>query len=200
MINITDFINEAITKPNYNYSPRTKKELEKLVYDLIKERGPNADLNDIDTSNITDMSYLFQDEECNVDISEWDVSNVKDMSYMFDNTYDSRHVNFIDEQYMFCDLSKWKINKNAKVTGMFRKSNYTFADKVDWFDESFGNLKTRYYTVEYNESALEKWPKFTEEQFEDIKRYSGSLCDLADSSRYREVVRTNRTKYEKIYK
>lgn len=187
-------------KPNYNYFPRTKKELEKLVYDLIEERGPNADLNDIDTSNITDMSYLFQNEECNVDISEWDVSNVKDMSYMFDNTYDEKKVNFIDDQYMFCDLSKWKINKNTKVTGMFRDSNYTFVNKDNWSDEWAGDVKTRYYIVSYDKRALEKWPKFTKEQFEDIKRYSGSHCDLANSTRYREVVHINQTKYEKIYK
>ena len=43
----------------YNYYPGTKAELRLLITDLINERGLNADLNDIDTSMITDMSRLF---------------------------------------------------------------------------------------------------------------------------------------------
>ena len=68
---------------NYNYQPKTCKELKGLVNKLIKERGNNADLNDIDTSEITDMHYLFFKSKFNGDISNWDVSNVKDMNYMF---------------------------------------------------------------------------------------------------------------------
>ena len=71
---------------SYNYHPKTINELEELVYNLIKERGYNADLNDIDTSEITDMDELFYKSQFNRDISNWDVSNVKDMSYMFDNS------------------------------------------------------------------------------------------------------------------
>ena len=33
----------------YNYHPKTRDELEKLIYKLIKERGNEADLNVIDT-------------------------------------------------------------------------------------------------------------------------------------------------------
>lgn len=43
----------------YNYYPGTKAELRSLIMDLIEERGLEADLNDIDTSMITDMSRLF---------------------------------------------------------------------------------------------------------------------------------------------
>ena len=68
---------------HYNYYPKTKDELEELVDKLIKERGNEADLNDIDTSEITDMSELFYKSDFNGDISEWDVSNVKNMRHMF---------------------------------------------------------------------------------------------------------------------
>ena len=70
----------------YNYHPTTRDELKELVDKLIEERGDDADLNDIDTSEIKDMYKLFYTSDFNGDISEWDVSNVKDMSFMFTNT------------------------------------------------------------------------------------------------------------------
>ena len=87
------YITEALhvnknTKENYhNYHPKTTDDLRKLVKKLIKERGENADLNDIDTSEITNMSYLFYDSKFNGDISKWDVGNVTGMGlYMFYNS------------------------------------------------------------------------------------------------------------------
>ena len=68
---------------NYKYLPETKEELKDLIKKRIKEEGNEVDLNDIDTSNITDMSNLFKGTDFNGDISKWDVSNVKDMVRMF---------------------------------------------------------------------------------------------------------------------
>ena len=71
-------------KSSYNYFPKTKEELEDILKELIKERGNEGDFNDIDVSNITDMSHLFKGiKEFNGDISNWDVSNVTNMSWMF---------------------------------------------------------------------------------------------------------------------
>ena len=90
---------------NYNYHPKTINELKKLVDKLIKERGYNADLNDIDTSEITDMTYMFAYSEFNIDISKWDVSNVKDIDCMFYNTKFNG------------DISKWDVS-NVKAKDM----------------------------------------------------------------------------------
>ena len=68
---------------NYNYQPKTCKELKELIDKLIEKRGNDADLNDIDTSKITDMSYMFKESYFNGDISEWDVSKVESMYMMF---------------------------------------------------------------------------------------------------------------------
>jgi len=50
---------------------------------IIKESPIDANLNYLDVSNITDMSYLFKNSEFNGDISKWDVSNVTDMVLCF---------------------------------------------------------------------------------------------------------------------
>ena len=71
-------------KPSYKYFPKSKEELKDIINQLIDERGNEGDFNDIDTSEITDMSGLFKNmKKFNGDISNWDISNVTDMSYMF---------------------------------------------------------------------------------------------------------------------
>jgi hypothetical protein len=77
--------NTKIRKQEYNYKPQTRDELKELVERLINERGDEADLNDIDVSEIIDMSELFENSDFNGDISFWNVSNVEDMSQMFSN-------------------------------------------------------------------------------------------------------------------
>ena len=71
---------------DYKYFPETKKELKKIIKKRIKSEGNECDLNDINTSNIADMSWLFEHSEFNGDISKWDVSNVTNMWGML---YDS---------------------------------------------------------------------------------------------------------------
>ena len=95
---------------SYNYHPKTKVELKQIVYKLIKERGNEADLNDIDTSEITDMSRLFYESTFNGNISNWDVSNVKNMYCMF------RESSFTGENG---DISSWNVSNVKNMELMF---------------------------------------------------------------------------------
>ena len=95
---------------NYNYHPTTIDEFMTVVGKLIKERGYEANLNDIDTSEITSMSGLFYNSYFNGDISEWDVSNVEDMDYMF---YNSKFNG---------DISKWDVKNVENMSYMFDES------------------------------------------------------------------------------
>ena len=82
--------------------------LNDIVMDNIKKYGPNADLNHLDTSEITDMSELFFGMDFNGDISKWDVSHVKNMRCMFFN-------NKIFNQ----DISKWDVHNVKNMSRMF---------------------------------------------------------------------------------
>ena len=68
--NVDTALKNADHNIKYNYFPKTNKELKNLVNKLIKERGNNANLNDIDTSKITDMTDVFNYSEFNGDISK----------------------------------------------------------------------------------------------------------------------------------
>ena len=93
---------------NYKYFPETKEELREIIDKRIKQEGNEVDLNDIDVSQITDMSYLFGDTNFNGDISAWDVSNVTNMHGMF---YNCRYFNK--------DISNWDVSNVTDMYGMF---------------------------------------------------------------------------------
>ena len=136
-----------IKQYKYNYRPQTKRELDDIIKKLLKERGNNADLNDIDTSKITDMSNLFFREfPHNIDISEWDVSNVKDMGCMFFDCHDFN-----------CDLSKWNIQNVYNMRFMFNNCH-----KFEGKDLDNWNItnNTDVYSMFDNCESLIKKPKW----------------------------------------
>ena len=55
-----------------------------LVLDAIGKYGPDCDLNFIDVSQVTDMSWLFNSSPFTGNISGWNVGNVANMYAMFE--------------------------------------------------------------------------------------------------------------------
>ena len=108
--------------------PTTKDELMKEIRKRLRKHQTN--LNDIDTSRITDMSNLFVDIKLrqNIDISQWDVSNVKDMYNMF---YGYKNFN--------CDLSKWDVSSVENMNCMFFNCQKFNCDLSKW---DVSNVKT----------------------------------------------------------
>ena len=91
--------------------PKSKDELRSIIKNELKQQGPDADLNFIDTSLITDMSMLFYtiNKEIlvgNVKIDQWNVSNVTTMNGMF---YGCDECN--------TDISMWDIS-NVRYMGL----------------------------------------------------------------------------------
>lgn len=80
---------------------------------MIKERGQDADLNDIDVSKIDNMNYLFNEAGVyedirNIDVSDWNVSKVREMCETFANC-----------PKFDCDLSNWDVSNVTDMNGMF---------------------------------------------------------------------------------
>ena len=115
----------------YSCQPKTKDELKNIIKDRISKEGLNCDLNDINTSLIDDMSYLFDYSKFNGDISKWNVSNVTDMWDMFNESkfngdisrWDVSNVTRTGSMFMNSrfdqDISNWKINKDCNTRLMF---------------------------------------------------------------------------------
>ena len=91
----------------YSCQPKNKEELRDIIKSRIDKEFYWCDLNDIDTSLITDMSSLFAYSSFTGNISKWDISNVTNMDYMFiGSSFDG-------------DISNWKIPDNCHTTYMF---------------------------------------------------------------------------------
>jgi len=105
----------SLNPPNYflGFTPTTNQELKIAVnrwiinqLDAIKWYG---DINEWNTENISDMSYLFYDAYTfNNNLSKWNTSNVIDMSYMF---YRAKKFNQ--------DLNNWDISNVKSINHMF---------------------------------------------------------------------------------
>lgn len=129
----------------------SKKHLQRLLAQAIKEHGPNVDCNHIDVSKIKDMACLFDGTDFDGDISRWNTSAVKTMRSMFSDcpfngdlsNWDTSSV--LDTSYMFAktqmitkqpsfagDLSKWNTRSIKAMDFMFAYCKGPFRGLEYW--------------------------------------------------------------------
>ena len=129
MEHINKFISNRI-KRSY-YIKATDETIKEIVKDELNRLGHNADLNHIDVSEVTDMSYLFSCDyddnlgpyykDINPDISGWDVRKVKTMKFMF---YECEKFN--------CDISGWDVSSVENMRGAFEYCKSFNQDLSQW--------------------------------------------------------------------
>ena len=124
--------------------PTTKEELVEEIN--IRIHRSQFNLNDIDTSRITNMSSLFSGFNQNVDISCWDVSNVRDMTYMF---YNCTSFN--------CDLSRWDVSNVTNMTSMFHNCYSFNSDLSKWNTGNVTCMISMFHKCAKFNSDLSEW-------------------------------------------
>ena len=161
-IPIEEYINIAKnTKLNNN-------NIRKVVKYLIDKLGSDADLNFLDVSNITNMSFVFNGySNFNGDISKWDVSNVTDMGGMFN----------------WCrvfngDLSKWDVSKVTDMENMFNNCIKFNGDISKWDVSNVTNMYNMFYRCENFNCDISKWDVSNvtnvDSMFGDISKWEGN--------------------------
>ena len=127
-------------------------DLPKLVWIFVDIAGNDCDLNCIDVSSITNMSFLFKiyARHFNGDISQWDVSNVTNM-----------HCMFTDSKFNG-NISEWDVGKVRRIEFMFKNtpfngdlnswnmdiSKMSYEDKYQVFDNSpLENNPPKWYNI-----------------------------------------------------
>lgn len=133
------------------YKPKNKYELSKLIIKLMFKDldSDTIDLNDIDTSHITDFSELFSKpifRGVNFDISKWDVSNATNMWCMF---FKCKKFN--------CDLSKWDVSNVTNMWGMFFECTKFNCDLSKWDVSRVENMANMFAWCNKFNCNLSKW-------------------------------------------
>jgi surface protein len=125
------------------YKPESKKELKELIFEK------KVPLDQIDTSLITDMSYLFKDvnfSKVTGSLSNWDVSNVEYMTGMF---YNCENFNQ--------PLNNWNVANVKYMSGMFYKCK-NFNQPLDkWNVSNVKDMSYMFYECENFNQPLDNW-------------------------------------------
>ena len=152
---------------NGKYKP--KKAL--ALYYLV--RNENIALKDIDTGEITDMSWLFANSERKdfSDIESWDVSNVKNMSCMF---YEAKNFNG--------DLSKWNVSNVKNMSCMFKGASKFNSDLSNWDVSNVEDMSYMFYGAKKFNSDISKWDVSNVENMEFMFR--GAINFNSDISKW----------------
>lgn len=144
----------------FDYLPKTRSQLISTINEKIRKlkKGETIlNLNDIDTSEITDMSQLFVEVDFNYNqihkiiLDKWIVNNVTNMTSMFLGKSDLEEIDITNwktskltsTKYMFCNcqvlknigqLDNWNVSNINNFYGMFAncKQLHVIGDISNW--------------------------------------------------------------------
>ena len=159
--------------------------------------------NNIDTSNVTNMSRMFGSlgSVASLDLRSFNTSNVTDMSNMFDRSgtlksinltsFDTRNVTKMSYMFGGCDdlitldLSNFNTSKVENMQDMFRECRALKTLDISSFDTS--NLKSisrMFYMLIVAETIYvgEKWDVSNVEYHSDVFYYSKKLPNFDENT------------------
>ena len=100
-----------------------------------------------DTSNITDMSHLFEDmKDFNQDISRWNTGKVTNMKCMFSG---ARSFNQ--------DLSNWDTREVINMNNMFHRATTFNQDISSWDTSKVINMSWMFYYARSFNQDISNW-------------------------------------------
>jgi len=162
--------------PNANIRLAVKAYLKEGDY---SKYGP---IDKWDTSEVSDMSKLFLDEDIyykesgtfdnfSADLSLWDVSKVTDMNQMFSwctsfssdlSQWDVSQVTdmysmFGDNHVFSSDLSQWNVSKVTDMYGMFSENHVFMSDLSQWNVSNVMDMSGMFWSAHSFSSDLSEW-------------------------------------------
>jgi surface protein len=166
----------------YEYFPKNRRELVDIILDITEKNKNNKviDLNCIDTSEITNMSGLFEDSPYVYDVSKWNVSNCEDFSQMFSNCKNIKNL----------DLSTWKLSttcNHIEMFGMFNGcENLETVEGLDNWNTKKVSRISRMFSGCHNlkEIYINTWDTSRMTQCEAVFSECENLKTIGDISRW----------------
>ena len=142
----------------------TDENIREIVKSEINRLGDQADLNHVDVSNVTDMSFMFYESKFNGDISKWDVSKVKNMAGMFTGSEFNG------------DISGWDVSNVRNMKGLFYYSQFN-GDISNWDVSNVESMLQMFKTSKFD-GNISQWDvsgvKYMHYMFAD-SRFNGDI-------------------------
>ena len=95
---------------------KDKEHLRTLIQEAIEKNGNDCNLNHIDVSNITDMTYMFGDSQFNGDINGWRLLSVQQKDSMFKDSILEKNNKIpywynIEPEFMQSAINSYELHK-----------------------------------------------------------------------------------------
>lgn len=164
---VQDLTEEKENKQINTYQPTSKESLLGLL------SNPEIKLEEIDTSKITDMSYLFANSNRTdfSGIEKWNTSNVTDMDFLFGNcenfNQDISNWDVGKVTNMFCmfkgcecfnqDISKWNVSNVTDMSSMFSGCKNFNQPLNDWNVGNVEDMSCMFSGCEKFNQPLDNW-------------------------------------------
>ena len=146
-VEMVSFTDNNGKKHGRGYKPKDRDTLKELLERMIKVRGDEGDFNDIDTSDITSMQFLFNyNSTFNGDITGWNVSSVRYMNYMFSNASSFNQP-----------IGKWKFPNVKYMNNMFWGATSFNQPIGDWEFPNVENMSGMFSDASSFNQDLSEW-------------------------------------------
>ena len=117
------------------------------MFDECKELESIGDISKWDVSNVRFMPFMFSEcKKFNQDLSEWNVSNVTDMKYMF---YECENFNQ--------DISKWNVSSVTNMGHMFWECKSFNQDLSSWNVSKVTNMEYMFLNCKSFNQNISNW-------------------------------------------
>ena len=182
MININEYLLSQLNKKEKNIIKAHDDDIKRIIKQEIERLGPEANLNHIDVSEVTNMSELFMclnsgyplyryRYKLSPDISEWDVSNVKTMTNMFRDCiafdsyigdWDVSNVTSMWNMFCGCDkfnqpIGDWDVSNVKQMHCMFYKARNFNQDIGNWNVSNVEDMNSMFEGATSFDQDLSKW-------------------------------------------
>ena len=153
-VEIVSFTDNNGKKHKKGYKPKYRNDLKELLKRMIKVRGDEGNFNDIDTSDIASMQFLFNyNSTFNGDITGWNVSSVISMYGMFYNATSFNQP-----------IGNWDVSSVTDMSSMFSSTSSFNQPIGNWKFPKVENMKFMFsYAESFNQPIGDwKFPNVTD--------------------------------------
>lgn len=159
---------------------------------LIKLIKPNEcyPLENLDVSQIEDLSSVFRNTSYNGDLSKWNVSSCENMNFMFAYSY-----------FNNCSLKDWDLSNCKDLNRTFSYSNFN-GDLSNWDVSNCKNMEGMFFASDFNNNSISNWNVKKVLNFRTMfahNQFSGDLSSWQFNKNHEDFIMTDIFSYNQKF-